>query len=82
MNGTAEQGTNIIISRTGPCEKTTLPREKSVKNDPLVEKDKFLFPSLHTKLGLMKNFIKAMDGNGRGFGYLKKKYFLNLVMAC
>ena len=53
MNGTAVQGTNIIISRTVPLKKKTLlPGEKSrpIKNDPLVEKDNILLPALHREV--------------------------------
>src|SRR5215471_9068630 len=33
---------------------------------------------LHIKLGLMKNFVKAMDRNGTAFLYLRQKFpFLN-----
>ncbi|UYV66209.1 hypothetical protein LAZ67_4000761 [Cordylochernes scorpioides] len=31
-------------------------------------------PPLHIKLGLMKNFVKAMDRNASGFAYLKQKF--------
>ena len=30
----------------------------------------------HVKLGLMKNFVKAMDHNGTEFLYLRQKFFL------
>ncbi|KAK9729027.1 hypothetical protein QE152_g16919 [Popillia japonica] len=33
-----------------------------------------LLPPLHIKLGLMKNFIKALDKDGPGFQYLKQKF--------
>jgi len=33
----------------------------NVENEPLVEPSKILLPSMHLKLGLMKNFIKAMN---------------------
>lgn len=33
-----------------------------------------LLPSLHIKLGLIKNFVKAMDKNGAGFQYLKEVF--------
>jgi len=29
---------------------------------------------LHIKLGLVKNFVKALDKNGRGFEYLRNKF--------
>ena len=31
-----------------------------------------ILPSLHTKLGLFKNFVKVLDKNGAGFQYLKE----------
>ena len=33
-----------------------------------------ILPSLHIKLGLFKNFVKALDKNGAGFHYLKEKF--------
>jgi len=33
----------------------------NVENQPLVEPSKILLPSTHLKLGLMKNFVKAMN---------------------
>ncbi|GBM52064.1 hypothetical protein AVEN_23295-1 [Araneus ventricosus] len=35
---------------------------------------KILLPPLHIKLGLMKNFVKAMDCGGSGFQYLSLKF--------
>jgi hypothetical protein len=45
-----------------------------VLNNPLVNLEQVFLPPLHIKLGLMKNFIKAMDKNGTGFMYLKLKF--------
>ena len=33
-----------------------------------------ILPSLHIKLGLFKNFVKALHKNGAGFHYLKEKF--------
>jgi hypothetical protein len=44
----------------------------NVKNQPLVEPSKILLPSMHLKLGLMKNFVKAM--NQEAFTYLREKF--------
>jgi len=33
----------------------------NVENQPLVEPSKILLSSMHLKLGLMKNFVKAMN---------------------
>ena len=57
-----------------PIRKNLIPGEKSVRNHPLLEKDKILLPPLHIKLGLMKIFVKALDKHGEGFGYLRKTF--------
>ena len=41
---------------------------------PLVEPSKILLSPLHIKLGLMKNFVKALDREGRGFAFLLQKF--------
>jgi len=45
----------------------------NVENQPLVEPSKILFPSMHLKLGLMKNFVKAMNQEEAAFTYLREK---------
>ena len=40
----------------------------------LVDPQKVYLPPLHIKLGLMKNFVKAMDHEGNGFQYLRQKF--------
>ncbi|GBM29978.1 hypothetical protein AVEN_167451-1 [Araneus ventricosus] len=42
---------------------------KNEENEPLVKK--ILLPPLHIKLGLMKNFVKAIDCGGSGFQYIR-----------
>ena len=46
----------------------------NVKPPPLVEPNKILLPPLHIKLGLMKNFVKAMDREGKGFTFPQQKF--------
>ena len=46
-----------------PCE------ERNVINDLLVDKDRILFPPLHIKLSLIKQFTKALDKDGDCFTY-------------
>jgi hypothetical protein len=43
----------------------------NVKWEPLVEPKNVLMPPLHIKLGLMKQFVKALDQNSEAFQYLK-----------
>ena len=51
----------------GPCVKNMI-------HVGLVEHSKILLPSLHIKLGLMKNFVKALDRDGAAFKYLISKF--------
>ena len=49
---------------------TSVPGEHSLKENPLVDMNKVLLPPLHIKLGLMKNFVKALHKNGAAFQHL------------
>lgn len=51
-----------------------VPGTKNVLHSPLVDPLLILLPPLHIKLGLMKNFVKAMDQSGSGFEYIKLKF--------
>ena len=46
----------------------------TLKAIPLVPADRVFLPPLHIKLGLMKNFVKALPKNGEGFKYLSHKF--------
>jgi hypothetical protein len=50
------------------------PGEKNVVNPPRVLPENIFLPPLHIKLGLMKNFVNAMDKTGRGFEYVRNKF--------
>lgn len=43
----------------------------NVKWEPLVDPEKVLMPPLHIKLGLMKQFVKALDKEKAAFKYLQ-----------
>jgi hypothetical protein len=43
----------------------------NVENQPLVEPSKILLPSMHLKLGLVKNFVNAMNQEAAAFIYEK-----------
>ena len=48
-----------------PLREELLPcKERNVINDLLVDRDSILFPPLHIKLGLIKQFTKALDKDG------------------
>jgi len=42
----------------------------NVKNTPLVQSDKILLPPLHIKLGLAKQFVKALTPESKAFQYI------------
>lgn len=50
------------------------PGKKNVQHPILVDRNKIILPPLHIKLGLMKNFVKAMNKEGNGFMYLQQKF--------
>jgi len=51
--------------------KSLEPGIMNVENQPLVELSKILLSSMHLKLGLMKNFVKAMNQEDAAFTYEK-----------
>ena len=56
-----------------PTKNSYAPGVKNIQHTPLVNPDKVLMPPLHIKLGLMKNFVKAMaKQNSNGFKFLFK----------
>ncbi|XP_053968164.1 uncharacterized protein LOC128869618 [Anastrepha ludens] len=57
-----------------PKRKEFIPGAKNVSSKPLVDSNDIILPPLHIKLGLMKNFVKAMDKTGKGFLHLKEKF--------
>jgi len=46
----------------------------NVENQPLVEPRKILLPSMHLKLGLMKNFVKVLNQGEAAFTYMWEKF--------
>ena len=44
--------------------------EKNVIAKPLVDRSSIIFPPLHIKLGLMKQFVKALNKDGDYFKYI------------
>ena len=49
---------------------TFAPGEHSLKENHLVDMNRVFLPPLHIKLGLMKNFVKALPKNGATFEHL------------
>jgi hypothetical protein len=64
----------ILSKNSGQRAKNLTPGKKNVTCKPLVDHKKVYLPPLHIKLGLMQNFVKAMDCDGQGFLYLQRKF--------
>ena len=65
---------NRYIKKEWPKCESLLPGQKNVIHPSLVNSDMIILPSLLIKLGLFKNFVRALDKNGAGFYYLKEKF--------
>ena len=62
------------IKREWPSREVFILGEKNIKNIPLVKREKILLPPLHIKLGLMKQFVKALEKEVECFKYLCTKF--------
>ena len=51
-----------------------IPDSLHVLAPPLVERSKIVFPPLHRKLGIMKQFVKAFEKYGDCFKYIYMKF--------
>jgi len=65
---------NHCVNKLWPKRTSLTPREKNAANVPLVLLEKIHLPTLHIKLGLMKNSVKGMEKTGRGFEYVKNEF--------
>jgi hypothetical protein len=57
-----------------PLHKSHTPGTRNVAHQSLVHPCKVLLSVLHNKLGLMKNFVKAVYRNGPEFSFLCEKF--------
>ena len=62
------------VQREWPSRSGPEPGPHNVLAHSLVDPQKILLPPLHIKLGLMKNFVKALDKEGEGFDFLRQKF--------
>ena len=61
------------VRQEWPWKQGLKPGSRNVLFHSLVEPSKTLFPLVHMKLGLMKNFVKPLDRESRGFSFLHQK---------
>ncbi|EZA54307.1 hypothetical protein X777_06137 [Ooceraea biroi] len=57
-----------------PLRQSLDPGSHNVINEPLVDPKNVLLSPLHIKLGLMKQFVKALDKEGQCFKHLQKVF--------
>ncbi|UYV76216.1 hypothetical protein LAZ67_13003055 [Cordylochernes scorpioides] len=62
---------HCIKKKSWPNRENFTLGHKNIVNPPLIDSENIYLPPLHIKLGLIKNFVKAMDRNASGFAYLK-----------
>jgi hypothetical protein len=55
------------VKHWGEKRQKLTPGERNAVHDPLVDAAKVFLPPLHIKLGLVKNFAKAMKKDGPVF---------------
>ena len=65
---------NHFIKSSRPARNELVSGSHNVLSQPLVYRRKTILPPLHIKLGLMKNFVKALQKNGKAVIFLKKKF--------
>ena len=57
-----------------PTRETLQPGSHNVVAGPLVELHEILLPPLHIKLGLMKNFVQAINKGSPAFAFIKQTF--------
>jgi len=62
------------VKKEWPAREQLVPVASNIINEPLVYREKILFPPLHIKLGLIKQFTRALDKDGRCFNYLWRAF--------
>ena len=62
------------IQKDWPVRSMLTPGSFNVLAPPLVERSKIVFPPLHVKLGIMKQFVKALEKDGDCFRYICMKF--------
>ena len=61
-------------TKTWPVREELKVGEANVVEEALVCREKIIFPPLHIKLGLIKQFVKALNKNGNCFKYLRSVF--------
>ena len=67
----SRQDNSHYAVKVWPLRQSSQIGKHNVQHQLLVSSAHVLLPPLHINLGLMKNFVKAMDRDGNGFKFLK-----------
>jgi hypothetical protein len=67
VNRTAEPGINTLETEAWPSRVSLTPGAKIIAPESLVNPQKVLVSPLHIKLGLIKQFVKALQRRGNCF---------------
>ena len=67
----SREDSSYYAIKVWPTRQSSQIGRHNVHHQPLVSSANVFLPPLHIKLGLMKNFVKAMDQEGDGFKFLK-----------
>ncbi|GBO16541.1 hypothetical protein AVEN_150121-1 [Araneus ventricosus] len=62
------------IKKIWPKRQEWIHGKKNILNEYLIDPQNILLPPLHIKLGLIKQFVKALDKGGKCFEYLISKF--------
>jgi hypothetical protein len=62
------------VKKDWPLRTELVVGQKNVINKQLVSRNKIILPPLHIKLGLMKQFVKALNKDGACFEYISRKF--------
>ena len=65
---------NHWVKKDWPLREQLTIGDKNIIAEQLVPHDRIVFPTLHIKLGLMKQFVKALDKDGEWFQYIRKAF--------
>ena len=58
------------IKDVRPVSNSLKPGNKNLMIEPLIEPERIIFPPLHIKLGVRKQFFEALDFHGDCFKYI------------
>ena len=62
------------VKRDWPARDAFKQGSHNVLSHPLVNPQHIILPPLHIKLGIMKNFVKALNPNSNAVAFLKQKF--------